>query len=264
MTYQVFNLNADFGWCSDSYSDKGSRPENEDSCQVAVRDDMLCLVLADGVGGNGNGRLAADTVTDTILEHFRYCTFNKPTSNIILEAIEEANKNVVALQTEDCHLQATCVTLWIEKTADGYKAVWAHVGDSRLYFYKNKILISVTKDHSLKELWKDKADILDLDISKNVIWQAIGENNGVKPDIGEAFIKKDEKAEFFICSDGIWENISPKRLNFYMKLSKTPYSFIARVKDYVASNKKASGDNNTGIALFFGRFKNEYSFDEER
>lgn len=264
MTYRIFNSNADYGWCSDSYSDKGSRPENEDSCKAAVKDDKLCLVLADGVGGNGNGRLAADTVVNTILEHFRYCLFNKPTAEIILEAIEKANKNVVALQTEDCRPQATCVTLWIEKAAGGYKAVWAHIGDSRLYFFRNKRLEFVTKDHSLKELWKDKAAALNLDISKNVIWQAIGDEKGVKPDISEAFIGKGEKAEFLICSDGVWENISPKKLNLYMRLSKTPYSFIYRIKDSVASNSKASGDNNTGIALFFGRFENEYSFDKER
>ena len=50
-----------------SYSDIGGRERNEDHCkQILGGSKGICMVLADGLGGHGNGELASEMACRTI------------------------------------------------------------------------------------------------------------------------------------------------------------------------------------------------------
>src|ERR1044072_620941 len=88
--------------------DKGCvRSNNEDSC--LVRPDLGLYVLADGMGGAKAGecasRLAVDTVAEMIL------LAQRRDSQVLILAVEEANRRVLEASASDPSLEGMGTTL---------------------------------------------------------------------------------------------------------------------------------------------------------
>ena len=111
-----------------SCTDVGGRLYNEDCVAYKqLGDDCLCVVLADGLGGHGGGEIASKTAVDTILTGW-----NRPaTPASLCDLIQEAHRRILLMQTAVCRMKTTAVIL----SVDGDRALWAHVGDSRLYHF---------------------------------------------------------------------------------------------------------------------------------
>lgn len=54
----------------DSFTDKGNRAVNEDALGIAEKDDNLCLIVCDGLGGHGMGDTASNLVKDVFINSF--------------------------------------------------------------------------------------------------------------------------------------------------------------------------------------------------
>ena len=52
----------------DTFTNKGTREINEDRCGVAMHEDSYCFTVADGLGGHGNGEIAAQAAVDEVLQ----------------------------------------------------------------------------------------------------------------------------------------------------------------------------------------------------
>lgn len=242
-------------WSYAAYSDIGTRTENEDDYCITDKENRLCVTLADGLGGHGGGRTAAQTVVRKISGAFtESCESGagdaEQHKEEMIRAIHMANTAVVELQTPQCRLQATCVSLWLEDTDTGCDAVWAHVGDSRLYCFVDGKLVLKSKDHSLKELWKDDPVKKHIDVMRNIVWQAVGEEAGVKPDVCGPVRLNGKRTAFLICSDGVWEYISDRKLASTLRRSKTPEQWLEKLRELVQKRSGESLDNNTAAAVF--------------
>ncbi|GAB4271630.1 MAG: serine/threonine-protein phosphatase [Methylomicrobium sp.] len=75
-----------------------------------------------------------------------------------------------------------------------------HVGDSRLYCFRNGRLAQITKDHSLYQLWLDNGGMGERPGS-HAIWQAIGPDPDISPDIQWVDVLSGDT--FLLCSDGL-------------------------------------------------------------
>ena len=128
-----------------SYSDIGGRERNEDHCkQILGGSKGICMVLADGLGGHGNGELASEMACRTICEHWN----GRVDQESVIALVKEAHKQVLALHNRYYSMKTTVVAL----LSDQETAAWAHVGDSRLYHFYNKKLVFQTKDHSASQI----------------------------------------------------------------------------------------------------------------
>lgn len=252
-------------WEIAQYTDRGSRLTNEDRISVEEMGALLCVTIADGVGGHGGGSTAATIVTKKMAEMFRtmwgsrekdpgddtpaFC--KEDIREKMASALEEVNQTVVSMQTAGCPMQATCVTLWLEQRKDGgCNAVWAHVGDSRLYLFVDNKLIMRTKDHSLAELWKYDPDIKKRHVARNAIWQAMGETGGLKPDISKLETLSGRKTAFLLCSDGLWECVGENRIARALRGSKTPEEWLEKLRVQMKGQEPQKYDNNTAAAVF--------------
>lgn len=54
----------------DTFTNKGTREINEDRYGVAMHEDSYCFTVADGLGGHGNGEIAAQAAVDAICTMF--------------------------------------------------------------------------------------------------------------------------------------------------------------------------------------------------
>lgn len=128
------------------------RASNEDS--YCARPDLGLFVVADGMGGHVAGevasRLAVDAIEATIASG--ECCDNGTRSLSAAEqrlqaAFQQAGRSIVSETSQHPRLRGMATTASaLLVTADG----WAigHVGDSRVYLWRDGVLQQLTRDHS--------------------------------------------------------------------------------------------------------------------
>ncbi len=198
------------------HSLRGARPTNQDRIAYAERDDAVLMVLADGLGGYDGGALAAETLTQTVVRAFesvRQPIIDRPSTFLAL-AIMQAHKTVV--KNGRAHVppispRTTCVACLVQR---GY-AYWAHVGDSRLYHFRDNTLVHRTLDHSTTEqmhldgllsedemrLHPEKGHLLNCVGGPRRPTISLGQETALRP--GDTLL---------LCSDGLWQALNPEEL----------------------------------------------------
>lgn len=172
-------------------------------------------VLADGMGGHQAGEIASRETVESLLRAiptlFRKKRELQPEEfqEEIKEVILETNSWIyhLAQENSDMHGMGTtlcCLTLYQNQ------AICIHVGDSRIYRFRDQECELLTQDHSLrKELAKryhmDEESGLGLP-SKHVITRAIGTSAHVEPEINSFEINAGDT--YFLCSDGLSDVVS--------------------------------------------------------
>ncbi len=128
------------------------RASNEDS--FCARPDIGLFVVADGMGGHVAGevasRLAVDAIEATIISG--ECCQDGPRQLSLAEqrlqaAFQQASRSIVSETSQHPRLRGMATTASaLLVTEDG----WAigHVGDSRVYLWRNGVLQQLTRDHS--------------------------------------------------------------------------------------------------------------------
>ena len=142
-------------------SDPGEREYNEDYAGVSQNGGSFCFVLADGLGGHGGGDEASRMVSEHILKDFE--AQGEVSEEYIKRCFEESQKLLVAEQEKQNRAFEMKTTLVVLLT-DGHTLRWGHIGDSRLYFYKNKKLKQRTLDHSVPQMLVAAGEIKEEEI----------------------------------------------------------------------------------------------------
>ena len=110
-------------------TDKGCvRNNNEDYC--LIEPELGLYILADGMGGAKAGERASRLAVDTVAERVLFA--QRRDSQVLLSAVEEANRRVIEAAQSDPGLEGMGTTLVAAlETGDGLSI--ASVGDSRAY-----------------------------------------------------------------------------------------------------------------------------------
>ena len=197
------------------FSAVGDKVVNEDAVRVCRNDDLdiTCFLLSDGLGGHGNGDVAARLVTNSIEAYVT--SLRNPDPNLLAHSIDGAQL-LLRREMERMDLPRIRTTL-VMLAVVGETAQWAHVGDSRLYaFHRNK-LITRTRDHSIPQLLFDQGEIAEEEIyhhqRRNQLLRALGEpwdEPWYDIDVSDYALRKGDS--FLLCSDGFWEWINTKQV----------------------------------------------------
>ena len=140
---------------------------------------------------------------------------------------------------------------FVERNGSGAKALIAHVGDSRVYLFRDGRLQRVTIDHSLVEeylrLGKITAEEAKTFPQKNIILRALGQQkivdvevNAFQPQAGDIFL---------LCSDGLSGMVSDEMMQAI--LQKTSGLDAAAKKLIDTANANGGIDNGTVILTQF-------------
>lgn len=230
----------------------GNRENNEDACYGCIRDGIAYFVVADGLGGHGQGEIASAFVVEGMKTIFDVNS-QIPPDEIVSSAIEQAQDGLLKLQTQ-MHarndMKTTVVALFIKDD----QLCWGHVGDSRLYaFSKNKVKYQ-TKDHSIPQMLALSGDISEKKIrnhpQRNMLLRVMGiEWETAKQEISPVYQLTDFQA-FLLCSDGFWELITEKEMCRLLKRSKSAKEWLNSMTMLVEKNgANKEMDNYTAIAV---------------
>lgn len=186
------------------------RKSNEDAIGLSVPG---LYVLADGMGGYEGGQIASTLAVETVTTFWKQKVHGVVSEDILKEAILCANEAILARKKEEPGLCSMGTTL-IAAALFGNQLFWAHVGDSRLYVWKDGVLSQITVDHSyvmeLVEQGKLTKEAMRFHPRKNEITRAVGIDSLLKVDTGN--LPAEEGSLFLLCSDGLSSMISDEEI----------------------------------------------------
>jgi len=203
-------------------SDKGKREVNEDSLQFQSG---KFYIVCDGLGGNGNGKIASRLVAETVNESLLK-------SKSISEAVQEAEKVLSSYKKKHpkAELMATTVAV-AEILNDRILVSWA--GDSRFYQFRGDKITFKTTDNTLIANAVKEGVLSPLEAlfhpRANEITKSIKDTS--KPVKLEQVLIEDIQPNdyFLICSDGITESWIDTDLETLFSGGKTSNEIIEKL-----------------------------------
>lgn len=201
-------------WDVAGRSEIGGRTEQEDRIGwFAAPDGAACLLaVADGMGGHEAGAFAADLVIAAGRALWADCDGRVSDPQAFLSALCLAAHRAINEQgrARGWAPRSTCAFLLL----DGESAHWCHVGDSRLYQFRNGTLVRRTRDHSVVQMLVDTGEIGEGDMAahpdQNKLFRSLGGDILPEPSFGSAPTAAGDG--FVLCSDGLWERIPEEEM----------------------------------------------------
>jgi protein phosphatase len=233
------------------------RQNNQDACVVQLAPDQETwqqrghlFVVADGMGGHAVGELASKIAVDTIPH-----TFDKlrqlNAKDALWASIEAANAAIYerGMQNKDfLRMGTTCTALLLCPQG----AIVGHVGDSRVYRIRNKLIDQLSCDHSLvwELIQQRKVHPRDAErmCPRNVITRSLGPEQAVQIDMEGPFPVLPGDT-FVICSDGLCGLLSDSEIG--MIAGELPPTEASRLLVHM-SNLRGGPDNITVIVVRAG------------
>ncbi len=201
------------------------------------------FAIADGLGGQPGGALAADIVI-SVMEKFQSEAndFEQQVTSLLLRANEEIIKEGDRQPEFWCMGSTADVVLLRE-----YKIFWAHIGDSRLYHLRHNRLKQVTSDQNLAGELFDDGLINEKERKGHpglgFLTQSLGEDD-IEADSGSFMLKPGDL--FLLSSDGLHDLISRKTIEYVLRSNLSLEIMIEVLKREALA---AGGDDNIGLVL---------------
>ena len=107
------------------------------------------FVLADGVGGQQKGHVAAQAAVETLVAGFREAPKDEPHAGLLTRLIQAANTQVYETGHAAAPAGVAMATTIVACALRFDRAVVAHVGDSRCYLIRRGEAKLLTRDHTV-------------------------------------------------------------------------------------------------------------------
>lgn len=229
----------------------GNRQRNEDSVLMCERNGCYVFALADGLGGHRGGDTASAIVTEQAIRAFKR---NGSSQEYLDAAFSSAQgwllQKKEALGTTE-EMKSTMVLLQVTKEC----AMWAHIGDSRLYYFEGNHIVKRSLDHSVPQMLVFSGQIKEDEIrsheDRNKVLRVLG-----TPWEGASYEKSEQVSlvgdqAFLLCSDGFWELISEKEMEKTMKQSRSVAQWLDKMEKIVQKNgADRDMDNYSAVCVY--------------
>lgn len=184
----------------------GDRKINQDRCCIQLEGDTAFLVLGDGLGGHPRGEVAAQLLVDSCQYLFEQAS--KPLGDLhrFIEACIAYAHNTIVRYGSNQHPPIAPRTTAVLALIRDNQALWAHIGDSRMYLLRDGRVASQTQDHSLVQLMKSLPESKRRKpvALRNVVTRCIGGTDHLPP-ISFSQVHTLKPGDILLaCSDGFW------------------------------------------------------------
>jgi serine/threonine protein phosphatase PrpC len=217
------------------------------------RSTLGIFMVADGMGGHMYGDIASSIAIQTTAAQLQK-TLVQPLHDGQTEFSDDAIQTILedALQTAQNavldKVQGGGTTLTVALVLNK-KLHFAHVGDSRLYITSaTNPLKALTLDHSLVQRLVELGQISQEDANdhpqRNVLFRALGQNEGFRADIGHVEIT--EPCTLLLCTDGLWGLVDQETLS---KRINDGGNYEKMVNSLIEMANNAGGTDNISAIL---------------
>lgn len=192
----------------------GNRKQNQDRIAILDKQGTVFLLLGDGLGGSPGGELAAETLLRIARHEFNRQTIpiRKPMA-FMQDLLKIAHTAIVeegAKQQPPVNPGTTAVLCVLQQN----NAWWTHVGDSRLYLFRDSTMIERTQDHSVVENMLVGGKLSSEDSSNHPLRNIVTRCLGLTQNSPVITLSKKTALQagdiILLCSDGLWGPLTDK------------------------------------------------------
>ena len=223
----------------------GGRSCNEDSVHIQHINGLFFAAVADGLGGEGGGDIASQTALSAAVDFMGkspVCTAEN-----ISAAIKHADDAVIRAQKDFSAMKTTIVSLCIDKET----AMCGHLGDSRLYHFRDNGICFQTKDHSVSQMAVSVGEItqdkLRHHADRNKLLRALGAKESVIAEVHELSVRSGDG--FLLCTDGFWEQALEAEMTAYFETSQNAEEWLEKMLARVQPRISGTSDNYSAITV---------------
>jgi serine/threonine protein phosphatase PrpC len=217
------------GWASE----RGRRADNEDFVGAYLgtpterAEHGSAVAVADGIGGSGGGRIAAEIAVREFLDGYFSLS---PTLDVLGAAgrVLEAVNRWIHAHGQAVPGLAGMGTTFSALVFHGQHAYALHVGDSRIYRIRQGRVWQLTEDHTLGQ--KDLS---------HVLYRAHGIEGTLRLDSRRYEVRADDR--YVLCTDGVHGALAADRLGEIMRRDLSPAETATRL---VEAAFAAGGEDN--------------------
>ncbi len=230
------------------------RKENQDAwiAQQLWSPENALLAVIDGVGGYTGGEKAAAIARESIIQYMQLPKGD--TLTMLREAIIFANNRIVEERKKDQQISEMCCVLTaVVADAATQSLYFAHVGDTRLYRYREGKLQKLTKDHSFVGIREDAGEMTELEAMNHP------HRNQILREVGSTLHRLDDEDfmdygreellpgdSLLLCSDGLTDMITVQQVT---TLLSTGQPLSNKVNSLIALANEMGGNDNITVVL---------------
>jgi protein phosphatase len=241
-------------------SDRGLRREDNEDAYIS-RQDLGLFMVADGMGGHAAGEVASRMAVQAVEAFvsdtrdadpnrtwpFPYDPDISLDANRLKAGFRLANRRLAAAMADNDALRGMATTAAAVLLGREGPVV-AHVGDSRVYLFRDGELTQVTEDHS----WVSeqvRAGILSAADARrhpwrNVVTRAL--SGGDDPDVEVSDIELSLGDRLLICSDGLSGVVTTERMQ---EIVGAGLGLDETCQALIAAANEAGGPDNITVAM---------------
>ena len=235
-------------------TDTGRVRDNNEDAFIAQKTPggLIIACVIDGVGGYEGGEVAAAIARQALLE-----AFNSPVENVVAgmqQAFSLANERIfVEKQQSGTNSQMACVLTASVADVKNNTFHYAHIGDTRLYLFRDQSLVKITKDQSFVGFLEDSGRLSEEEAmnhpKRNEINKALGFDpqanfNGDFIETGVSpFLPGDT---LLLCSDGLTDLVPAREITAVLSRKS---SLEQKGKELIAAANAAGGKDNITVVL---------------
>lgn len=176
------------------------RPGNEDSGYAGPR----LLLVADGMGGHAAGELASAVAVATVADLDVHPPSASELLNALTDSIDSVGETIGQIISEEPDLTGMGTTItglyWL-----GGRVAIVHVGDSRVYLFRDNDLQQLTHDHTYVQTLVDAGRITEEQAAthpkRSLLMRALDGMNPVEADLSVREARRGDR--YLLCSDGL-------------------------------------------------------------
>ena len=236
-------------------SDIGKRRKsNQDyTATFTNQKNQLLALLADGMGGHQAGDIASRQAVEEIGIAWEATMIDDSEKAVqwFLQHIQQTNQRIFEKGQSQPTLSGMGTTLEVVTILDNHLAL-AHVGDSRIYLFREQRLIALTEDHSLVNALLKSGEITQEMAQnhprKNIITRSLGMPGSLEVDV--AIHKIEDHDQLLLCSDGLTNMVSePKIAQILLEAASLQDASQRLIEE---ANAKGGLDNITVLLIDVG------------
>ncbi|MFL6631841.1 MAG: PP2C family protein-serine/threonine phosphatase [Massilia sp.] len=230
----------------------GGRKLNQDRMGYLYTREALLLVLADGMGGHLRGEVAATIALQSIATRFKAqaTPYVRKPERFLEEALRQAHEDILRYTREKAMPDSPRTTI-VACLVQHNSAVWAHCGDSRLYWLRRGQVLGRTRDHSHIEylIAKGQADASERAThpDRNKLYNCLGASTPPKVELSPG-ASLEPGDILLLCSDGLW-SVLPDTEIAHRFSARTIVQAVPEMVAMATAIAGSRGDNTTALAI---------------
>ncbi|MGP3533538.1 PP2C family protein-serine/threonine phosphatase [Microbacterium sp. RD1] len=177
------------------------RSNNQDSGYAGSN----LFVVADGMGGHAGGDVASSLAIARLTELDQPFASTVEAERALREAITETATDLIDTVGRRPELAGMGTTVSALVMVDDY-AVIAHIGDSRIYLYRDEALTQITTDHTFVQRLVDSGRITPEEARyhprRSVLMRVLGDMDP-DPEVDTFIMPTQPGDRWLLCSDGL-------------------------------------------------------------